>query len=173
MFEKLKALAARLDELEMRLSAPDLYDDPDRAARLLRERNELEPIVAAYREYEKAQQMQADATEMLSDPEMKELAQEELQQAKNDIARLEDELKILLLPRDPNDEKNIYVEIRGGAGGTESASRIYDRVPKRFYIRVLFTTFTKVVCRVERGDMNALNREFERQCIEDGDTNWD
>ena len=107
MFEKLKALAARLDELEMRLSAPDLYDDPDRAARLLRERNELEPIVAAYREYEKAQQMQADATEMLSDPEMKELAQEELQQAKNDIARLEDELKILLLPRDPNDEKNI------------------------------------------------------------------
>ena len=76
MFEKLKALAARLDELEMRLSAPDLYDDPDRAARLLRERNELEPIVAAYREYEKAQQMQADATEMLSYPEMKELAQE-------------------------------------------------------------------------------------------------
>ena len=121
MFEKLKALAARLDELEMRLSAPDLYDDPDRAARLLRERNELEPIVAAYREYEKAQQMQADATEMLSDPDMKELAQEELQQAKNDIARLEDELKILLLPRDPNDEKNIYVEIRGGAGGEESA----------------------------------------------------
>ena len=121
MFEKLKMLSARLDELEMRLSAPDLYDDPDRAARLLRERNELEPIVAAYREYEKAQQMQADATEMLSDPEMKELAQEELQQAKNDIARLEDELKILLLPRDPNDEKNIYVEIRGGAGGEESA----------------------------------------------------
>lgn len=59
------------------------------------------------------------------------------------------------------------------AGGTESASRIYDRVPKRFYIRVLFTTFTKVICRVERGDMNALNREFERQCVEDGDTNWD
>ena len=57
------------------------------------------------------------------------------------------------------------------AGGTESASRIYDRVPKRFYIRVLFTTFTKVICRVERGDMNALNREFERQCVEDGDTN--
>ena len=59
------------------------------------------------------------------------------------------------------------------AGGTESASRIYDRVPKRFYIRVLFTTFTKVICRVERGDMNALNREFDRQCVEDGDTNWD
>mgnify|MGYP000927504171 CR=1 FL=1 len=121
MFEKLKVLAARLDELEMRLSAPDLYDDPDRAARLLRERNELEPIVAAYREYEKAQQMQKDAPGMLSAPGIKELAQDALQQAKNDIARLEDELKILLLPKDPNDEKNIYVEIRGGAGGEESA----------------------------------------------------
>ena len=78
MFEKLKVLAARLDELEMRLSAPDLYDDPDRAARLLRERNELEPIVTAFREYEQAQRTLADATEMLSDPDMKELAQEEL-----------------------------------------------------------------------------------------------
>lgn len=121
MFEKLKALAARLDELEIRLSAPDLYDDPDRAAKLLRERNELEPIVTAFREYEQAQCTLADATEMLSDPDMKELAQEELQQAKSDITRLEDELKILLLPKDPNDEKNIYVEIRGGAGGEESA----------------------------------------------------
>ena len=121
MFEKLKVLAARLDELEIRLSAPDLYDDPERAAKLLRERNELEPIVTAFREYEQAQRTLADATEMLSDPDMKELAQEELQQAKSDIARLEDELKILLLPKDPNDEKNIYVEIRGGAGGEESA----------------------------------------------------
>ena len=121
MFEKLKVLAARLDELEIRLSAPDLYDAPDRAAKLLRERNELEPIVTAFREYEQAQRTLADATEMLSDPDMKELAQEELQQAKSDIARLEDELKILLLPKDPNDEKNIYVEIRGGAGGEESA----------------------------------------------------
>ena len=77
MFEKLKVLAARLDELEMRLSAPDLYDDPDRAAKLLRERNELEPIVTAFREYEQAQRTLADATEMLSDPDMKELAPEE------------------------------------------------------------------------------------------------
>ena len=121
MFEKLKMLSARLDELEMRLSAPDLYDDPARAARLLRERNELEPIVEAYRAYERAQQQLADATEMLSAPDMKELAQEELQQAKSDIARLEGELKLLLLPKDPNHEKNIYVEIRGGAGGEESA----------------------------------------------------
>ncbi|MGI6180694.1 MAG: peptide chain release factor 1 [Agathobaculum sp.] len=121
MFEKLKSLAARLDELEMRLSEPGLYDDPDRAAKLLKERNELEPIVAAFRAYQAAQQAQADALELLSDPDMKELAQEELTQAKVDLARLEDELKILLLPRDPNDDKNIFVEIRGGAGGEESA----------------------------------------------------
>ena len=119
MFEKLKMLSARLDELEMRLSAPDLYDDPARAARLLRERNELEPIVEAYRAYERAQQQLADATEMLSDPDMKELAQEELQQAKSDIARLEGELKLLLLPKDPNDAKNVIMEIRGGVGGEE------------------------------------------------------
>ena len=121
MFEKVNGLCQRMDELEARLSEPGLYDDPDRAAKLLKERNELEPIVTTYRAYEQAQQTIADATEMLSDPDMKELAQEELHQAKVDVARLEDELKILLLPKDPNDDKNIFVEIRGGAGGEESA----------------------------------------------------
>ena len=121
MFEKVKGLCQRMDELEARLSEPGLYDDPDRAAKLLKERNELEPIVAAYRAYEQAQQTIADATEMLSDPDMKELAQEELHEAKAEEKRLEDELKILLLPKDPNDDKNIFVEIRGGAGGEESA----------------------------------------------------
>ncbi len=121
MFEKVKDLCQRMDELEARLSEPGLYDDPDRAAKLLKERNELEPIVTTYRAYEQAQQTIEEATEMLSDPDMKELAQEELHQAKVDVARLEDELKILLLPKDPNDDKNIFVEIRGGAGGEESA----------------------------------------------------
>lgn len=121
MFEKIKGLCQRMDELEARLSEPGLYDDPDRAAKLLKERNELEPIVTAYRAYEQAQQTIADATELLSDPDMKELAQQELHEAKAEAARLEDELKILLLPKDPNDGKNIFVEIRGGAGGEESA----------------------------------------------------
>lgn len=121
MFEKVKGLCQRMDELEARLSEPGLYDDPDRAAKLLKERNELEPIVVTYRAYEQAQQTIADATEMLSDPDMKELAQEELHAAKAEEKRLEDELKILLLPKDPNDDKNIFVEIRGGAGGEESA----------------------------------------------------
>ena len=121
MFEKLNALSQRMDELEARLAEPGLYDDPGRAAKLLKERNELEPIVQAFRAYRDAQRAQDEALEMLSDPEMKELAQEELQQAKVDLARLEEELKVLLLPKDPNDEKNIFVEIRGGAGGEESA----------------------------------------------------
>ena len=121
MFEKLNALSQRMDELEARLAEPGLYDDPGRAAKLLKERNELEPIVQAFRAYRDAQRAQDEALEMLSDPEMKERAQEELQQAKADLARLEEELKVLLLPKDPNDEKNIFVEIRGGAGGEESA----------------------------------------------------
>lgn len=121
MFEKVKGLCQRMDELEARLSEPGLYDDPDRAAKLLKERNELEPIVATYRAYEQARQTIVDATEMLSDPDMKELAQEELHAAKAEEKRLEEELKILLLPKDPNDDKNIFVEIRGGAGGEESA----------------------------------------------------
>lgn len=121
MFEKVRALAERLDELEARLSEPGLYDNPDRAAKLLKERNDLEPIVVAYRAYEDAKQTIIDATEMLSDPDMKELAAEELSQAKKDEERLAEELKILLLPKDPNDDKNIFVEIRGGAGGEESA----------------------------------------------------
>ncbi|WNX84638.1 peptide chain release factor 1 [Agathobaculum sp. NTUH-O15-33] len=121
MFEKIEALAARLDELEARLSAPDLYDDPARAAKLLKERGDLEPIVTAYRKYQAAHTAIEEATELLNDPDMRELAQEELATAKNDVALLENELKLLLLPRDPNDEKNIFVEIRGGAGGEESA----------------------------------------------------
>ena len=121
MFDKLNALAQRMDELEARLAEPGLYDDPSRAAKLLKERNELEPIIQAFRACQKARRAQEDALDMLSDPDMKELAQEELQQAKADIARLEDELKLLLLPKDPNDDKNIFVEIRGGAGGEESA----------------------------------------------------
>ena len=121
MFEKLKVLAARLDELEMRLSAPDLYDDPTgrpSCCASATNSSRSSPLSANTSRHSARSRTR---TEMLSDPDMKELAQEELQQAKSDITRLEGELKILLLPKDPNDEKNIYVEIRGGAGGEESA----------------------------------------------------
>jgi len=121
MFEKLKAVSGRMDELEARLAEPGLYDDPDRAAKLLKERNELEPIVNAYRNWKRENDAAAEAEDMLSDPELRELAQEELARAKSEASRLEDELKVLLLPKDPNDKRNIFVEIRGGAGGEESA----------------------------------------------------
>lgn len=121
MFDQLDAVIHRFEELEARLSAPGLYDDPAVAAALLKERGDLELIVVAARAYHAAEQQKAEAEEMLGDPDLKELAQDELRQAKDDLERLEGELKILLLPRDPNDDKNIIVEIRGGAGGEESA----------------------------------------------------
>lgn len=121
MNEKLNGVIHKFEEIEARLSAPNLYDDPQQAAKLLKERGDMEPIVLVAREYLNAQNMLVEAEEMLNDPEMRELAQEELKQAKEDIERLESELKILMLPKDPNDDKNIMVEIRGGAGGEESA----------------------------------------------------
>ena len=121
MLSRVSDLIAKFDELETRLSMPGLYDDPDRAAALLKERNRLEPIVTVARALQDAHQTREDALEMANDPEFKALAKEELAQAEADIERLEGELRILLLPRDPNDEKDILVEIRAGAGGEESA----------------------------------------------------
>lgn len=124
MLEKLAFIEERFNSIEEQLAQPSLYDDPAAAAKLLKEQKELAPIVEAYRQYKRAQKDAEDAQELLSgqtDAELKELAQEELQCAKEDMERLEQELKILLLPTDPNDEKNVIVEIRGGAGGEEAA----------------------------------------------------
>lgn len=121
MFDQIDSLSTRFDELEARLSAPDLYDDPARAAALLKERNQLEPIVTAYRALLAAESARDEAQEMLSDPDLHELAQEEFAAARAEIERLTQEIKLLLIPRDPNDGKDVIVEIRGGAGGEESA----------------------------------------------------
>lgn len=121
MLDKLSALVARFDEVEARLSAPGLYDDPAAAAKLLKERNRLEPIVHAIRAREDALRTIDEAQELMRDPELRDFAQEELSEAQARVQQLEEELKILLLPHDPNDDKNIIVEIRGGAGGEESA----------------------------------------------------
>lgn len=121
MLDKLSALVARFDEVEARLSVPGLYDDPAAAAKLLKERNRLEPIVHAIRAREDALRTIDEAQELMRDPELRDFAQEELSEAQARVQQLEEELKILLLPRDPNDDKNIIVEIRGGAGGEESA----------------------------------------------------
>ncbi|WP_419026642.1 peptide chain release factor 1 [Intestinimonas butyriciproducens] len=119
--EKLRALENQYAELEARLAAPETYADPVRVAQLNREQRELEPVVTAYRAYERRKRDLADAEALLSDPDMKELAQEEYTEAKADVARLEEEIRVLLLPRDPNDGKNVIVEIRAGVGGEEAA----------------------------------------------------
>ena len=121
MLEKLAAVANRFEELCARSEQPDFYNDPKKAAAILRERNDLEPIIEAYRAYKNAEQEMADAEELMSDPEMKELCQETYTAAKKAKEELFAELQILLLPKDPNDEKSVIVEIRGGVGGEESA----------------------------------------------------
>ena len=121
MLDKLNEIEQRLALVEQQLSDPAVYSDQMRLRDLSRQQKELTPVVAAYRAYRDAEQRIADATELLADPELKALAQEELQQAKEDRERLHEELKLLLLPRDPNDDKNVVLEIRGGVGGEEGA----------------------------------------------------
>ena len=121
MLEKLQAVSNRYEELCAKSEQPDFYADPKKAAALLREKNDLQPIVEAYAQYNTAVRDMADAEALMSDPEMKELCQETFAEAKEKKEVLFRELQILLLPKDPNDEKNVIVEIRGGVGGEESA----------------------------------------------------
>ena len=121
MLEKLEAVSSRYEELCAKSEQPDFYADPKQASKLLREKNDLEPIVEAYAAYNRADQEMRDAQELMSEPEMKELCQQTFQEAKAEKERLYREMQILLLPKDPNDEKSVIVEIRGGVGGEESA----------------------------------------------------
>ena len=121
MLEKLRAVENRYEELCAKSERPDFYNDPKKAAALLREKNDLEAVVGAYRRYCQAQRDMDDAMELMNDPEMKDLCQESYQEAKGLKEELYKELQILLLPKDPNDEKSVIVEIRGGVGGEESA----------------------------------------------------
>ncbi len=124
MFDRLEDLVARLDELQLSLSDPSVISDQDKFRRLMKEQADLSPIVEKYLEYKNAKQTIEDSLMMLdeeSDEELRELAKEELNDAKALVEKCENELKILLLPKDPNDDKNVIVEIRAGAGGDESA----------------------------------------------------
>ncbi|MCI9678506.1 MAG: peptide chain release factor 1 [Oscillospiraceae bacterium] len=120
MTEKLRAIEERYEALARQLEDPAVYGDPEKLKKLNREQKELAPVVEAFRAYRRAESDLRDAQELLSDPEMKEMAQEELESAKETIARLEEELKVLLLPQDPNDSRNVVMEIRGGVGGEEA-----------------------------------------------------
>ena len=124
MLEKLAFLEEKFKEIEERLSDPNLYNDPAAAAKLSKEQKDLTPIIECYRTYRDTESEMTDLREMLDgklEPELREMAQEEFSAAKDKLSELEHELKILLLPTDPNDDKNVVVEIRGGAGGEEAA----------------------------------------------------
>ena len=121
MLDKLIAIEAKYSQIEARLAAPETYDDPAQVARLNKEQAELAPLVETFRTYQQTLNARDQAHALLGDPEMRELAQEEYDQALKDIPRLEREIQILLLPKDPNDNKNVIVEIRAGVGGEEAA----------------------------------------------------
>ena len=121
MLEILQAFVRRLDQVERQLSDPAIYADREMLTRLSREQKELTPIAAAFRAWQQAEDDCAQAQELLSDPEMRELAQEELHRARQERDRLLEELKRLLLPRDPNDDRNVILEVRAGIGGEEGA----------------------------------------------------
>ena len=121
MLEKLTAIEAKYSQIEARLSAPETYEDAALVARLNQEQAELQPLVETFRTFQQAKELGEQAKELMADPEMKELAQEEYLQAQADCQRLERELQLLLLPRDPNDNKSVVMEIRAGVGGEEAA----------------------------------------------------
>lgn len=125
MFEKLKATEDRYEDIAARLTDPEVISDNARCTALMKEYKSLTPIVEKYREYEGFRQAEAEALEIIeesgTDKDMKELAREELSSAREGLERTAEELRLLLIPKDPNDEKNVVIEIRGGAGGEEAS----------------------------------------------------
>ena len=140
MFDRLEDILRRFEDINMMLGDPSVASDQEKYKSLMKEQKNLEPLVECYTEYKKCKQAIEDSLQMLdeeSDPEMKEMLREELSDAKDRIPGLEEKLKILLLPKDPNDEKNVIVEIRAGVGGDEAALfaadmfRVYTRYAER------------------------------------------
>ena len=121
MLEKLAAIEAKYSQIEAQLNAPETYGDPAAVAKLNKEQVELQPLVETFRAYRDALDAKSQAEELMADPELRDLAQEEFRRTGEEIRRLEQELQILLLPKDPNDGKNVIVEVRAGVGGEEAA----------------------------------------------------
>lgn len=148
MFDKLEDLVKRLDEVMQELSEPDVVSDQNRFRNLMKEQNELAPIVEKYKEYKEAKQTIEDSVEMLEeehDEEMRELLKEELSEAKKNVEQYEEELKVLLLPKDPNDDKNVIVEIRAGAVGM-----------RLHYLLLRFIVCTKTMPNLNVGKQSSL-----------------
>ena len=121
MFDKLELVEKRYDELTQMISDPEVIANQTEWQKLMKEHASIEEVVQKYREYKKVKQDMEEAKEMMQDPEMKELAEAEFYEAKDKLPQIEEELKILLIPKDPDDDKNIICEIRAGAGGEEAA----------------------------------------------------
>ena len=121
MFQKLDSVEKRYEDLTIKISDPDIISKQDEWKNYMKEHAEIEQIVEKYREYKKVKQAIEDAKEMLEDPEMKELAEIDLLDNKDKLPKIEEELKILLIPKDPDDDKDVICEIRAGAGGEEAA----------------------------------------------------
>ena len=139
MFDKLDFITGKYDELAQKVSDPEIINNQPVWQKYVKEMGEIEPIVKKYKEYKKARADMADAKEMLEDgdDEMRELAKMEISELEDTISQQEEELKVLLLPKDPNDEKNVILEIRAGTGGDEAALfgadllRMYTRYAER------------------------------------------
>ena len=141
MLDKLELIEKRFEEITMKLSDPAVLSDPEQFRTLSIEHSSLSPIIEKYTEYKKAAAAHAEAKELLyeggMDPEFKEMASEQLEESAVQMEALEKELRILLLPKDPNDDKNVIMEIRSGAGGEEAALfanslyRMYTCTPSR------------------------------------------
>ena len=121
MFENLEDIEKKYEELTKAISDPEVIANQEEWRKMMKEQASIEPIVEKYREYKKVKQAYDESKELLKDPEMKELAEEEMLTSKEKLPILEDELKILLIPKDPDDDKNVICEIRAGAGGDEAA----------------------------------------------------
>ena len=121
MFENLEDIEKKYEELTKSISDPQVIANQEEWRKMMKEQSNIEPIVEKYREYKKVKQSYEESKELIKDPEMKELAEEEMLSAKEKLPILEDELKILLIPKDPDDDKNVICEIRAGAGGDEAA----------------------------------------------------
>lgn len=148
MFDKLEDLVKRLDEVMQELSEPDVVSDQNRFRNLMKEQNELAPIVEKYKEYKEAKQTIEDSVEMLEeehDEEMRELLKEELSEAKKNVEQYEEELKVLLLPKDPNDDKNVIVEIRAVPVGM-----------RLHYLLLRFIVCTKTMPNLNVGKQSSL-----------------
>ena len=142
MFQRLEDVEKRYEELNGLIADPEVISNQNEWKKLMKEHSDIEDIVVKYREYKAVKQNMDEAKEMLSDPEMKELAEVEFEESKEKLPKLEEELKILLIPKDPNDDNNVICEIRAGAGGEEAALfagtlfRMYSMYAERKHFKI-------------------------------------